>query len=598
MDFLSVIIPAFNSERWLENCLRSVREAIDTDCEVIIVNDGSTDDTHNIARRFVDEDPRFSLIDIEHVGPCAARKAGFEESQGDYIMFVDSDDYLPPTSIKDQRRLLDESAEGEGGVKDRSKVTEGRPKIIIANTVARTGNVDKLLVSGGLRALTGMEYAREILEGTIPGFLAGHFYARDLVEAIDWDDSPDITHQENFYLLLSFAMKLNEQAPDKRQVIVAPTEICYRYLRRAGSQSALMALTPNGLERVWHHINNLGLPEPELTIWGLKMLKRVFIDRGIPFSTNYSVAVDLRKRGLALGEDLPTDLRETVEALGSQKKRTKIANELARTAGLTSMRPHLTVIVICRHNVKKVERTVASVFEMGFRNLEVVIVDMGNSHNERVILNQMSIRFARVRIVKIEPQIDIYRAAVEGLAISEGLSVTFARPGDLCCATGLYDAVTRIDYGADAVMPNYRDYDPLTRLRGRIHSYAELRSTEKSRNAESTAANATEDVYEAVLKGLNEPEDNKNTFFIYGTVWRTDFLKESIHNFEISANVPIHTISHAFLHHVMKERVRVVTQDKTTGPAFEYANESFFKRFLMKLIPWKKTDPFLPKIYG
>lgn len=576
MDFVSIIIPAFNAERWLETTLRSVSEAIDSECEVIVVNDGSGDRTGDIARAFADSDPRFTVIDIEHVGPSAARRAGFLESQGDYIMFVDSDDLLPADSVREQRRLLDlyvntsdEPVEG---------YTDGRPKIVVANTVERIGADDRLLISGSRRALTGLEYATEILTGVLPGFLPGHLYARDLIEAIDWDDSPNITHQENYYLLLSFAMHVERTAPGKRLVLVAPSFIGYRYIRRAGSQSALMALTPAGLERVWRHISNLGLPEPQLTLWAIELLNRVFVERGIPFPSGYPMAADLRRRGLALGKNLSEKHREMVNALGSLRKRTRIARELARSAGLTSIRPHLSIVVPCRHNVAMLERTVASVFSMGFRNLEVVIIDVDNTHSERVAINAMAIHYARVRVVKIAPGTSNGAAAIAGLRAAQGLSVAVLRPGDLCSAAGLYEAVTRIDYGADAVIPNFRFYHRFLRLKGKLHSYAAMRSTHESRNAEHTAANATENVYSTVVKALDRLEEGRYAD-MHGIVWRTDFIQAHLPEDKAFDDVPSEALSVAIMRHFTAQPVRIVSQDKNSAVAFYFLTYSL-KRLL------------------
>lgn len=597
MDFISVIIPAYNAERWLERTLKSVSDAIDAECEVIVVNDGSSDSTPDIAGAFVENDPRFTLINIDHVGPCAARRAGFLESQGDYIIFVDSDDILPHTSISEQRRLLDSSARDIRGASDvhetQHRRTDGRPKIIIANTLERKGDSKHLLISGSTRALTGAQYADEILSGELPGFLPGHFYARDVIEAIDWDDSPEITHQENYYLLLSFAMKLNEAEPDRRTVLVVPSVIGYQHVVRSGSQSALMALTPKGLERVWRHINALGLPEPALTAWGLKMLNRVFIERGIPFATNYSVAVDLRHRGEHYSDSLDKDCLKIVDALRSLKKRTAIANRLARQGGLTSIRPHLSIVIICHHNVAKIQRTVASFFAMGFRNLEVVIVDLENTHSERVALNNIAIRYARVRICRVPDDTDMYSAAVAGLNKAEGLATAYIRPGDLCRAAGLYDAVTRIDYGADAVLPNYRDYSPLTKLKGPVRTYSHLRASIDARKASFTSADASENVFDVVNDYLHRASELPQ-LFIYGIVWRTDFIKEHYPDRAELESARKHTVSHAFLKAMLKYPFRIVTQDRSTGAAFELFNDNFFIHWLRRLIPGSKYKNYIP----
>ena len=579
MDFISIIIPAFNADRWLERTLKSVSATIDADCEVIIVNDGSVDETHNIAEKYAEDDPRFVVIDIEHAGPNAARKAGFLESQGDYIMFVDSDDLLAENSIAELRK----ARQGWRDVNDDNPehtTTDDVPKIIIGNTLERRGNEDHLLIAGSRRALTGIEYACGILDRSIYGFLPGHLYSRDLLEAIDWDDSPLITHHDNFYLLLSMAMKLNEWAPEKRLILVVPSVVAYIYLRRPGSQSGLMSLTPKGLERVMQHVQALGLPEPYFTIWGLEVIKSTFVDRGIPFPNDYVVAERFRKSALALGDEIPEHLHELVDALGSEKKRTRIAAELARTAGWTMMSPHLSIIIVCGHNIKKVQKTVQSIFDTGFRNLEVILVELDNTHSELVALNEISIKFPRVRIIKAEPGDNRYVAAGRGLDVCEGLSVTFMRPGDLLNARGIYEAVTRIDYGADVVMANYRRFNPLTHVHGRIYSFCHLRSTEASRNAEHTAANTTENVYNAVFDAIKNP-DPKNPLFLFGLVWRTDFLKEKkLHDADYEISEINATFSYVFLKHLMHEPLRVVTQDRTTPHAFELAESGLFKKIL------------------
>lgn len=577
LDFISIIIPAFNAERWLARTLDSVSAALDADCEVIIVNDGSADDTLEIVERYADADPRFVVVDIAHVGPCAARKAGFLESQGDYIMFVDSDDLLPDTAIADLRRLVRtwDSAEFQKGV----DTTDEPPQMVIANTTERRGKDDHLLLSGSRRALTGMQYACDILERKIFGFLPGHLYSRRLLEAIDWDDSPIITHQDNFYLLLSMAMKLNQWAPEKKSILIAPSVVAYRYIRRSGSQSGLMALTPKGLERVMDHVYSLGLPEPQLTVWGLDVIKTAFVDRGIPFPNDYSVAARLRERALSFRDRLPDHLQDLVDALSSEKRRTQIATELARTAGWTFLSPHLSIVVVCGHNIKRVRRTVQSVFDMGFRNLEVVLVEMpDNTHAELVAINQISIQYPRVRIIKAQPGDDKWVAAGRGLDACEGLCVAFMRPGDMCSAQGLYDAVTRIDYGADVVMTNFCLYDTLTHLHGKVYSYARLRTTEESRNAEHTAANTTEDIYRTVYDILQNP-DPDNPILISGLVWRTDFVKaKKLHDEKFNSYTkPDATFSYVFLNHLMHSPLRVVTQDKNTPPAFH-----FYDRWLLR----------------
>ena len=91
---VSVIVPIYNVEEYLEECLESIRNQTYTNIEVILVNDGSTDGSKEICERFCLQDSRFKLINQENQGQSVARNRGFKESIGQYIMFVDSDDVI------------------------------------------------------------------------------------------------------------------------------------------------------------------------------------------------------------------------------------------------------------------------------------------------------------------------------------------------------------------------------------------------------------------------------------------------------------------------------------------------------------------------
>ena len=92
---LSIIIPTYNSEKYIENLLDSISIQDYDNYEVIIVNDGSTDNTLNIINNYSKKNKRIKCITIDNSGPGNARKVGFENSKGDLLFFLDSDDYLP-----------------------------------------------------------------------------------------------------------------------------------------------------------------------------------------------------------------------------------------------------------------------------------------------------------------------------------------------------------------------------------------------------------------------------------------------------------------------------------------------------------------------
>ena len=97
---VSVIVPIYNVEEFLEECLESIRNQTYTNIEVILVNDGSTDGSIEICERFCQQDNRFKLLTQENQGLSAARNRGVKESIGEYIMFVDSDDVVKENIVE------------------------------------------------------------------------------------------------------------------------------------------------------------------------------------------------------------------------------------------------------------------------------------------------------------------------------------------------------------------------------------------------------------------------------------------------------------------------------------------------------------------
>lgn len=93
-DKVSIIIPVYNAARHLEKCLNSVLNQTYDNIEVVIVNDGSTDNSKEICELFAEKNKQIKLINQENSGPSVARNSGIKSSTGKYIQFVDSDDTI------------------------------------------------------------------------------------------------------------------------------------------------------------------------------------------------------------------------------------------------------------------------------------------------------------------------------------------------------------------------------------------------------------------------------------------------------------------------------------------------------------------------
>ena len=97
---LTIIIPVYNAEEYLDRCLESVVSQTFSSFEVVLVDDGSTDSSPLICDRYSATDPRFRTIHKANGGVSSARNAGINMAKGEYLMFVDSDDALLPDALE------------------------------------------------------------------------------------------------------------------------------------------------------------------------------------------------------------------------------------------------------------------------------------------------------------------------------------------------------------------------------------------------------------------------------------------------------------------------------------------------------------------
>jgi len=106
LPLISVIIPMYNVEKYIVRCLSSIIEQTYENLEIILVNDGSTDDTKMICQSFVENDDRIKLHSVENAGVSAARNLGITLAKGAYIQFIDSDDYITKDYISTLYELI------------------------------------------------------------------------------------------------------------------------------------------------------------------------------------------------------------------------------------------------------------------------------------------------------------------------------------------------------------------------------------------------------------------------------------------------------------------------------------------------------------
>ena len=146
MAFFSIIIPVYKAEQYLRQCVDSVLEQTYSDWEVILVDDGSPDGSGVICDEYAQKDSRIKVIHKENGGVTSARTVGAEKASGEYLLFLDSDDYY---SLDLLEQLSD-------------IVTQYRPEAVLFDGVRFGGNQEQICV-----ALDGGIYGTEIHDSLI-----------------------------------------------------------------------------------------------------------------------------------------------------------------------------------------------------------------------------------------------------------------------------------------------------------------------------------------------------------------------------------------------------------------------------------------------
>ncbi len=103
---LSVVVPVYNAEKFLDKCIQSIIEYQGADLEVIIVDDGSKDHSLEVCRKWAERDRRIKVFSKQNGGVSSARNFGIDNAQGQYITFCDSDDYYSPHALETIRSAL------------------------------------------------------------------------------------------------------------------------------------------------------------------------------------------------------------------------------------------------------------------------------------------------------------------------------------------------------------------------------------------------------------------------------------------------------------------------------------------------------------
>ena len=192
---ISIIIPVYNAAGYLERSLGSVRAQTYTNLEIITVDDGSKDDSLKMLNSFALSDSRIKVISKENGGSSSARNAGLREATGEYIGFIDADDYIEPDMYENLAKVLDEDPNADVSQIQSCEEDENGEKI-------------KAFGEGFLayEEFTGREFFRALLIHQGDSSFCTKLFRREFFEGFSFSEG---RLNEDFELLVNMSEKMN-----------------------------------------------------------------------------------------------------------------------------------------------------------------------------------------------------------------------------------------------------------------------------------------------------------------------------------------------------------------------------------------------------
>ena len=210
--FISVIVPVYNPGEYLRRCIESILNQTESDLELILVDDGSTDGSGALCDAFAGQDARVRVIHKANAGVSAARNDGIRAARGEFVAFADGDDWLEPEMYG---RLLAEQRQSGCDV-----VYCGFRRVFENRTEEETFPETRLYADGGVRDL-----AEGLFRGELFGAVWRGLYARKTVTGTEFD--PGIHYAEDLLFNLEILRKAGS-------VAVIP-EVLYNYNKANGN---------------------------------------------------------------------------------------------------------------------------------------------------------------------------------------------------------------------------------------------------------------------------------------------------------------------------------------------------------------------------
>ena len=413
-ELISIIIPVYNAEKYLRQCLDSIINQTYTNFEVLLVNDGSTDSSGMICQEYVENDSRFRYFEKENGGASSARNLGLERSGGAYITFIDSDDWVEPNYLDVLYTALKEN---DTDVAISTYKRFAQDGVFYLRSYSRE---DDEFLNIGTRSRDSF---LEILPRL--GELDHSFYSissklikREIIGNLLFDEQVSYAEDLNFFFYLYLGVE--------SVVYVRDYTYVYRTHDASTSQNVneLQALQELEIyKKMFQQIDRMGLP----TFHYFKRMENVVTYRISGFPTS---------KAIREYESFVSEVREMV----------------------TYQQPLISLIVPIYNVENYLWSCLDSIAKQTYSNIEVLLVNDGSPDGSGVICQEFVARDSRFRYIE-KGNGGLSDARNAGIARAQGEFISFVDSDDWIEPTyveDLYRAALFND--AEVVVSNYQEF--------------------------------------------------------------------------------------------------------------------------------------------
>ena len=414
-ELISIIVPIYNTEKYLRQCLDSILNQTYTNFEVLLVNDGSTDSSGMICQEYVENDSRFRYFEKENGGASSARNLGLERSGGAYITFIDSDDWVEPNYLDVLYTALKEN---DTDVAISTYKRFAQDGVFYLRSYSRE---DDEFLNIGTRSRDSF---LEILPRL--GELDHSFYSissklikREIIGNLLFDEQVSYAEDLNFFFYLYLGVE--------SVVYVRDYTYVYRTHDASTSQNVneLQALQELEIyKKMFQQIDRMGLP----TFHYFKRMENVVTYRISGFPTS---------KAIREYESFVSEVRERV----------------------TYQQPLISLIVPIYNVENYLWSCLDSIAKQTYSNIEVLLVNDGSSDGSGAICQEFVARDSRFRYIE-KGNGGLSDARNVGIARAQGEFLSFVDSDDWIEPTYVEDLYRAALFNAaEVVVSNYKKFD-------------------------------------------------------------------------------------------------------------------------------------------